>query len=227
MVGGAGRRRELTKIGLELLARRRHSLARELKAQGKSVFLDLETARYRRDACARTAALAGSGCDPLTSTPSRRSGRRRAGPWARARPWKILAVTVLTSLTDADLAELARPSGRAIWHGAPHRPGSAAGVDGIVSSPHEAGIARSLADAAGRAEFLIVTPGCAPNGRPRTTSSAPPPRPARLAGRRTHLGLGPPDHGGRPPRGGVEGDRGDGGVGCFSPLMRDKGSSPS
>jgi orotidine-5'-phosphate decarboxylase len=37
-----------------------------------------------------------------------------------------------------------------------------AGVDGIVSSPHEAGLAREIANGAGRPGFLIVTPGVRP-----------------------------------------------------------------
>ena len=36
------------------------------------------------------------------------------------------------------------------------------GVDGIVSSPHEAALAREIATAAGRPDFLIVTPGVRP-----------------------------------------------------------------
>jgi orotidine-5'-phosphate decarboxylase len=36
------------------------------------------------------------------------------------------------------------------------------GVDGIVSSPHEAALAREIADGAGKPDFLIVTPGVRP-----------------------------------------------------------------
>src|SRR5690606_9906466 len=41
------------------------------------------------------------------------------------------------------------------------------GVDGVVSSPLEAARARALADAAGRPDFLVVTPGVRPAGADR------------------------------------------------------------
>ena len=39
-----------------------------------------------------------------------------------------------------------------------------AGVDGVVSSPHEAAQVRALADAAGRSDFLFGSPGVRPAG---------------------------------------------------------------
>jgi orotidine-5'-phosphate decarboxylase len=75
---------------------------------------------------------------------------------------KILAVTVMTSLTDQDLAEMGyglsatdlvhRRIGQALDHG----------CDGVVASALEAGMARAMAIKAGRPDFLVVTPGIRP-----------------------------------------------------------------
>jgi len=72
----------------------------------------------------------------------------------------VLGVTVLTSLSAQDLEQLG--VGRSIEDQVVTlaEMGKAAGVDGIVCSPREAGILR---EACGR-EFLIVTPGIRPEG---------------------------------------------------------------
>ncbi|MXE75949.1 orotidine-5'-phosphate decarboxylase, partial [Escherichia coli] len=75
---------------------------------------------------------------------------------------KILAVTVLTSLTDADLIEMGYAFGARDLVERRVRQALECGVDGIVSSPHEAALAREIATAAGRPDFLIVTPGVRP-----------------------------------------------------------------
>ena len=75
---------------------------------------------------------------------------------------KILAVTVLTSLTDADLIEMGYAFGARDLVERRVRQALECGVDGIVSSPHEAALAREIATAVGRPDFLIVTPGVRP-----------------------------------------------------------------
>jgi orotidine-5'-phosphate decarboxylase len=73
---------------------------------------------------------------------------------------KILGVTVLTSLSQADLEELG--VGRSIEDQvvALAEMGKAAGLDGVVCSPLEA---RLIREVCGR-EFLVVTPGIRPEG---------------------------------------------------------------
>ena len=73
---------------------------------------------------------------------------------------KILGVTVLTSLSPADLEELG--VGRSVEDQvvALAEMGKAAGLDGVVCSPREA---RLIREVCGR-EFLVVTPGIRPEG---------------------------------------------------------------
>ncbi len=75
---------------------------------------------------------------------------------------KILGVTVLTSLTDADLIADDHSLSAADLVALRVRQALDAGIDGVVSSPHEAAAVRALALAAGRPDFLIVTPGVRP-----------------------------------------------------------------
>jgi len=93
------------KVGLELFATDGMAVARELKAAGRQVFLDWKLHDIPTTVQKATAAIAGAGCDFLTvhGEPQVMAAavRGRAGA-----PLKILAVTVLTSLDDADLKEM-------------------------------------------------------------------------------------------------------------------------
>ena len=146
------------KVGLELFASDGMALARELKAQGKQVFIDWKLHDIGTTVQRAAAALAGSGADLLTvhGEPQVMAaavrGRGSSG-------LKILAVTVLTSLTDEDLAEMGyAETARALVERRIHQ-AIAAGCDGVVASPHEAALARSL----GGRDFLVVTPGVRPD----------------------------------------------------------------
>src|SRR6201999_545957 len=81
------------------------ALAQRLKSAGNRVFLDWKLHDIGATVEKAAAALAGSGADFLTvhGEPQvmRAAVRGRGGAGL-----KILAVTVLTSLTDADLAEM-------------------------------------------------------------------------------------------------------------------------
>ncbi|HEY8573520.1 orotidine-5'-phosphate decarboxylase [Phenylobacterium sp.] len=146
------------KVGLELFASDGMALARELKGQGKQVFLDWKLHDIGTTVQRAAAALAGSGCDFLTVhgepqvMASAVRGRGASG-------LKILAVTVLTSLTDEDLQDMGyAETARALVERRIHQ-AIAAGCDGVVASPHEAALARSL----GGRDFLVVTPGVRPD----------------------------------------------------------------
>jgi orotidine-5'-phosphate decarboxylase len=149
------------KIGLELLASDGMTLARELKASGKSIFLDWKLHDIGATVERSARVLAGSGCDLLTVHAEPQV--MKAAVQARGdSSLKILAVTVLTSLTDADLIEMGYAFGARELVERRVRQAIECGVDGIVSSPHEASLAREIAKAAGRPDFLIVTPGVRP-----------------------------------------------------------------
>ena len=146
------------KVGLELFASDGMALARELKAQGKQVFLDWKLHDIPTTVQKAAAVLAGSGCDFLTvhGEPQVMAAAVRG---RGASNLKILAVTVLTSLADEDLAEMGySETARALVERRIHQ-AIAAGCDGVIASPNEAALARAL----GGRDFLVVTPGVRPD----------------------------------------------------------------
>ena len=146
------------KVGLELFAGGEGmALARELKAGGKQVFLDWKLHDIGTTVQRAAAVLGGSGCDFLTvhGEPQVMAAAVRGRV---ASGLKILAVTVLTSLADGDLAEMGFvETARALVERRIHQ-AIAAGCDGVIASPHEAALARTL----GGRDFLVVPPGVRP-----------------------------------------------------------------
>ena len=150
------------KIGLELLASDGMALAHELKASGKSIFLDWKLHDIGATVERSARVLATSGCDLLTVHAEPQV--MKAAVKARGdSDLKILAVTVLTSLTDADLVDMGYSFNARDLVERRVRQAVECGVDGIVSSPHEAALAREIANEASRPDFLIVTPGVRPD----------------------------------------------------------------
>jgi len=147
------------KIGLELFASGGGmGLARDLKAMGKQIFLDWKLHDIGTTVQRSAAVLADSGCDFLTVHGEPQvmvaavQGRGRSG-------LKILAVTVLTSLSDADLAEMGFSESTASLVERRIHQAVKAGCDGVIASPHEAALARRI----GGPGFLVVTPGVRPD----------------------------------------------------------------
>ncbi len=147
------------KVGLELFATDGMALARELKAQGKQVFIDWKLHDIGATVERATRALAASGCDLLTvhGEPQVMAAAVRGGAGSSL---QILAVTVLTSLTDADLAEIGYAEAAPALVERRIRQALAAGCHGVVASPQEAALARGI----GGPGFLVVTPGVRPDG---------------------------------------------------------------
>lgn len=146
------------KVGLELFATDGMTLARELKAGGKQVFLDWKLHDIPTTVQRAAAAIAEAGCDFITvhGEPQVMAAAVRG---RGSSSLKILAVTVLTSLSDDDLTEMGyAESARALVERRIHQ-AIAAGCDGVIASPHEAALARSL----GGGDFLVVTPGVRPD----------------------------------------------------------------
>ena len=158
MVEALGDAVSFYKVGLELFASDGMTLARDLKAAGKQVFLDWKLHDIGTTVQRSAAVLAQSGCDFLTvhgEPQVMASAVRGRG----ASNLKILAVTVLTSLSDDELAEMGYAEAtRALVERRVHQ-AIAAGCDGVVSSPREAALARAL----GGRDFLVVTPGVRPD----------------------------------------------------------------
>ncbi|MBW8304393.1 MAG: orotidine-5'-phosphate decarboxylase, partial [Brevundimonas sp.] len=154
------------KIGLTLLARPGGvAFAHALKAAGHTVFQDWKLHDIGAQVEGAARAVAEGGCDLLTvhAEPQVMRGAVR-GRDAAGTGTKLLAVTVLTSLSDADLTDIGYGFTAADLVERRVRQALDCGVDGVVSSPLEAARVRQLADEAGRPDFLIVTPGVRPEG---------------------------------------------------------------
>ncbi|WP_374514561.1 orotidine-5'-phosphate decarboxylase [Brevundimonas sp.] len=166
MVGRLGETVSAYKIGLTLLARPGGvAFAHELRAAGRIVFQDWKLHDIGAQVEGAARAVAEGGCDLLTvhAEPQVMRGAVK-GRDAAGSDTKLLAVTVLTSLSDADLADIGYAAGAADLVERRVRQALDCGMDGVVSSPLEAARARALAEAAGRPDFLVVTPGVRPEG---------------------------------------------------------------
>jgi len=145
------------KVGMQLLTAEGPSVVRQLVAAGKQVFLDLKLFEIPNSVAGAVKAAGQLGVSMVTVHASGGSAVLRAAVEA-ARPFrelKILALTVITSMSDQDLHEVGvtvtvqeqvmRLANLAI----------AAGCHGVVASPHEAHFLRNALPR----EMLIVIPG--------------------------------------------------------------------
>ncbi len=179
------------KVGLQLFAVDGMALARELKAQGRKIFLDWKLHDIGATVEKATANLAGADCDLLT-VHARPQVMAAAARGAVGSKMKVLGVTVLTSLTADDLAADDHSLSPADLVERRVRQALEAGIDGVVSSPHEAARARALAIEAGRPDFLIVTPGVRPVGAALDDQARAATPQAALEAGATHLVIGRP-----------------------------------
>ena len=152
------------KVGLTLLARPGGvAFAHRLREQGKRVFQDWKLHDIGAQVEGAARSVAEGGCDLLTVHAEPRV-MRAAVKGRGGHATKILAVTVMTSLSDDDLREIGYSARAADLVEARVRQALDCGVDGVVSSPLEAARVREIATEAGRPDFLIVTPGVRPAG---------------------------------------------------------------
>ncbi len=150
------------KIGLGMLTGGGLALANELKTEhGKRIFLDMKLFDIGATVEAAVRGLAQFDLDFLTVHGDPhvvRAAREGAG----SSGLRILAVTILTSLDREDLdAGLIRPGDLPDLVAERAARAFGAGADGVIASPHEAALIRSLPEAEGKA---IVTPGVRPSG---------------------------------------------------------------
>ena len=151
------------KVGKQLFVAEGPQIVRELVASGRKVFLDLKFHDIPNTVAEAVRSAAELGVSMLTVHAS--GGGKMLGAAAEAASQSqgkplVLAVTVLTSLSDSDLQELG-VSGNVLSQvlrlGALAR---AAGCGGLVASAQEAGeLRRELGEG-----FAIVTPGVRPAG---------------------------------------------------------------
>lgn len=148
------------KVGLQLLlAPGNEAFVRSLLQTGRQVFLDYkfhDIPETVKQAVARAADL-GAALITVHATPQVMKAAVE-GRGAAEFP-RILAVTVLTSLSASDLKAMGHEQGPAELVEMRARQAIEAGCDGVVASGHEAAAIRRLSS--GR-PFLIVTPGIRP-----------------------------------------------------------------
>jgi len=179
------------KVGKQLFTAAGPDLVRSLIGQGHKVFLDLKFHDIPATVAGAVRAAAELGVGMLTVHASGGSVMLRAAVEAAGQspqPPLVLAVTVLTSMREADLAETGVPGRLLDQAQRLAELAHTAGCGGIVASAHEAAeIRRRLGDG-----FAIVTPGI----RPATSSNDDQARVLTPAGAiragATHLVVGRP-----------------------------------
>lgn len=148
------------KIGHELLFGGGLELARELKGEGKRIFLDMKLLDISNTVEKAVANVAQLGVDLLTVHGHDGKTLRAAVAGRGSSCLKLLSVTVMTHLDAADLREQGISETPADLVVRRARMAQDASFDGVIASGEEAARIRA---ATGR-DFLIVTPGIRPAG---------------------------------------------------------------
>ena len=147
------------KIGYQLAFAGGLSLAAELIAAGKQVFLDLKLHDIGNTVTKGVESIAQLGATFVTVHAYPQT-MKAAVEGKRGSTLRILAVTVLTSYDDADLAAAGYEMNVNELAAARAAQARDIGVDGLVCSAEEAATLRSIAGA----RMVLVTPGIRPAG---------------------------------------------------------------
>jgi orotidine-5'-phosphate decarboxylase len=159
LVAALGETADFYKVGLELYAAAGMDFVRELKGQGKRVFLDLKLYDIGEQVKRAVAAISLSGVDFLTIHAVKQV--MRAAVAGRGESLKLLAVTVLTSFDDQDILDdgcaltLAELVEKRVGHA------MNSGVDGIVCSSLEVAKVRKITGP----KMTLVIPGVRSPGK--------------------------------------------------------------
>lgn len=184
------------KVGMELFYGAGPDIIRYLKEKDKKVFLDLKLQDIPNTVAHSLAVLTWLGADIMNvhavggskmMAEGMKAVKEAAAELGRPAP-KLIAVTVLTSMDEAQWKPLnyARPIGEEVLDLAALTKES--GLDGVVASPREAA---GIRERCGK-DFLIVTPGVRPawaasNDQSRIATPA-----AAIGNGSTHLVVGRP-----------------------------------
>ncbi|MFN0102428.1 MAG: orotidine-5'-phosphate decarboxylase [Bryobacteraceae bacterium] len=147
------------KVGLELYAAAGMEFVKQLRARRKKVFLDLKLHDIGETVRRATAVIAKSGVNFL-SVHAEPQVMRAAVEGRGNSKLKILAVTVLTSLDQADVHEMGYSCAVRKLFDVRLRNALRAGVDGLVCSGFEVGDARQMVGP----DMILVTPGVRSEG---------------------------------------------------------------
>jgi orotidine-5'-phosphate decarboxylase len=146
------------KIGYQLAYAGGLPYARKLADAGKHVFLDLKLHDIGNTVAEGVKSVSRLGATFLTVHAYPQT--MKAAVQARERGLQILAVTVLTSYDDRDLAAAGYGAGVRDTAAARARNALEIGVDGLICSPEEAANLRAIVGS----DMLLVTPGIRPAG---------------------------------------------------------------
>jgi orotidine-5'-phosphate decarboxylase len=163
IVQSVGESAGLFKVGKQLFTAVGPGIVRDLISSGKKVFLDLKFHDIPNTVAAAVQSASNLGVSMLTVHASGGSRMLKAAVEAAAsapKPPLVLAVTILTSFTDADLQEVGFPGKVADQVLRLAALAQASGCGGVVSSVAEV---EQLRQRLGK-EPAIVTPGIRPAG---------------------------------------------------------------
>jgi len=159
VVSALGATADFYKVGLELYAAAGMDFVRELKAQGKRVFLDLKLYDIGEQVKRAVAVISSSGADFLTVHAVKPV--MEAAVAGRDSSLELLAVTVLTSFDEQDVRDdgsaftLAELVEKRVGHAI------GAGMNGIVCSPLEVAKVRAMTGP----KMTLVIPGVRSAGK--------------------------------------------------------------
>lgn len=151
------------KIGLEFITANGPEGVKKLVALGRTVFVDVKFHDIPNTVAgaAREIAKLGAGIFNIHAAGGEAMMRAAKEAAASIDPdVKIIAVTVLTSLNDNDLAAVGQQMPATAQVERLAKLAKHAGLDGVVCSPREIALVREACGA----DFLIVTPGVRPAG---------------------------------------------------------------
>lgn len=196
LVIGIGEHVSFYKVGMELFYGNGYEVIRYLKENRKMVFLDLKLCDIPNTVAKAMEVLVELGVDMVNVHAS--GGFKMMQAAAQAvqakakelgiKPPKLIAVTVLTSMTEDDFHELNYNSSISEQVVALAKLAQKAGLDGVVASPQES---KLIKEACGK-DFLIVTPGVRPTGSDLNDQSRITTPKEALHNGSTHLVIGRP-----------------------------------
>src|SRR5437868_1038098 len=163
LVQSLGNSASIYKIGKQLFTSEGPDLVRDLVSSGRKVFLDLKYHDIPNTVASAVRAAADLNVAMLTVHASGGSKMLRAATEAAAQSASkplVLAVTVLTSMADEDLAEIGISGSTQDQVLRLAKLAQRAGAGGLVASPSEL---KALRQTVGQ-EMKIVTPGVRPAG---------------------------------------------------------------
>jgi len=159
MVARLGKTVTFYKIGMELVYAGGLTLAERLIGDGKNVFIDLKLHDIPNTVERATRQIARLGARYLTVHAYPQSLKAALAGAAGSR-LELLAVTVLTSSDDADLAEAGYAFGVSELVARRASQAREIGIHGLILSPEEVGAVRGLVGPA----MQLITPGIRPAG---------------------------------------------------------------